>query len=207
LEVDAFWLAAERQVEIGGAAEGKIYLGYWKWVAGMWTEQASRTYQTGTSGTTFFRRRPMISSYPETGQSPVVGLVFNKIDVSGPAPNLDVIYKQVAYDPTGGFQNPPLIPQWPNDPLIDDHKPAAVMGRAAANISVAYAGRSPGLTASSDLINIQGTVVDTSPHVTDARPALSYHFDPTSSDPDYVAVSWEKTLTQGGHTVVWVGVE
>jgi len=207
LEDDAFWVAAERQVEIGGAPEGKIYLGYWKWVAGMWTEQASRTYQTGSSGTTFFRRRPMISSYPETGRSPVVGLAFNKIDVSGQPPNLDVIYTQVAYDPSGGLITPPFLPQWPNDPAIDDQNPAAVMGRAAANISVAYAGRSPGLTVSSDLINIQGTIIDSSPHETDARPALSYQYDPTSSDPDYVAVSWEKTLSQGGQVQVWVGVE
>jgi len=97
LQEGAFWLAAERQIEVGTpvAIEGKIYLGYWKWEAGVWTEKASRTYQTGTTGLTYYRRRPMISAYPELGQSPTVGLAFNKIDVSGATPNIDVIYKQV----------------------------------------------------------------------------------------------------------------
>jgi len=210
LQEGAFWLAAERQIEVGTpvAIEGKIYLGYWKWEADVWTEKASRTYQTGTTGLTYYRRRPMISAYPELGQSPTVGLAFNKIDVSGATPNIDVIYKQVTYDPTGGFNNVLAFPHWPNSTGVDDHKPASVMGRVAASLAVAYAGRTPGQGgASSDLINNNGIVIDTSPHITNSRPGLAYQYYSGATDPDYVAVCWEKTMTQNGQLVVWLGVE
>jgi len=213
-EDGAFWLAAERQILIEPQPqvyepEGKIYLGYWKWEAGQWTEKASRTYQTGTSAQGFYRRRPMISAFPEVGQDDRVGLAFNKIDVSGVTPNIDVIYKQVSYDPTGGLSNVLTFPQWPNTTVDDDHKPASVMGRVASNLAVAYAGRSPGqMGASSDLINNNGIVIDTSPHITNSRPGLSYQYVSTALDPDYVAVCWEKTTTlQPTQVVVWVGVE
>lgn len=100
----------------------------------------------------------------------------------------------------GGLLNVPLITEWTNDDLIDDHKPAAVMGRAAANIPMAYAGRSPGYQPgiNSDLIDIYGTVIDSSPHFAEARPALSYLYEPAALNPDYVVVAWEKIETQGG---------
>jgi len=83
------------------------------------------------------------------------------------------------------------------------------MGRVAASLAVAYAGRSPGqMGASSDLINNNGVVIDTSPHVTNSRPSLSYQYISSALDPDYVAVCWEKTtVQQPAQVVVWVGVE
>lgn len=47
----------------------------------------------------------MISSYPEFGNDPLVGIAFNRIEIdpqSGDA-NLDVIHKKVTYEPSGGI--------------------------------------------------------------------------------------------------------
>ena len=211
-EDNAFWLAAERQIEVGAAKdpEGKIYLGYWKFESGAWTEKATRTYQSAISGDAYSRRRPMISAYPEAGQNDIVALTFNKIDLRQPPvlTSKDVIYKQVEYDPSGSLGTPTTaIPQWPNSTTHDDLKPSPIQGRSTAAMARAYAGRSQVGGTTQDLINNQGTVVDTSVHITGARPALSYYYEPSSASPDYTAITWEKKLTSGGQLQVWVGVE
>lgn len=209
-EDNAFWLAAERQILVGGDPEGKIYLGYWKWESGIWTEKASRTYQSSNPTDAFSRRRPMISAYPEAGKNDLVGLTFNKIDLRANPTQLDkeVRYKEVEYDPQGTLGSPAgFIPQWPNISGHDDLKPSPVQGRAAAALAQAYAGRSPGINVSQDLININGVVVDSSSHITGARPAISYHYEAGATNPDYVALSWEKKVPNSTQLQVWVGVE
>lgn len=211
-EDNAFWLAAERQIEVGGDPEGKIYLGYWKFESGQWTEKASRTYQSSNSADAFARRRPMISAYPEAGQNELVALAFNKIDLRQPPfqtqVSKNVIYKQVEYDPSGSLNTPSAVyPQWPNTTSHDDLKPSPIQGRSAAPMARAYAGRSLTTGGTQDLINNLGTVIDTSTHITGARPALSYYYEASAASPDYVAITWEKKVVAGGQLQVWVGVE
>lgn len=157
-EHGAFWLAYEEQVKKTvtpsstgvpeDVAEGKIRLSYVKLSGGQWSPEATKTFKTTGGGENYqWRRRPMISSYPDEPNHHLVSIAFGTLN-SNPdfAINDDTtnIYYQHWEYLNGGLSSPPSIPRpltqdWPNSSSVWDDRPAPLMGRSSPFIRRCYA--------------------------------------------------------------------
>lgn len=215
-----FGLAFEEQLVSGSVTNGRILLETWD-VDPVNTSLAVReSHAFGSSSSTTFRRRPILSSYPDAyPDRDVFAIAFNRKTPTG---NGDVVYQE--WDFTDGTS--PLVWEaswgWDNsDSSLDDRKPAPLLGREFSNGQVfgrCYAERSGGGNScilldyarldpahDDDLIPLV-----TADHL--QRPAASYYFDPTNSA-DNVALTWEQetSWSAGGNSYtaiqVWLRME
>ncbi|NQU47309.1 MAG: hypothetical protein HQ519_01575, partial [Planctomycetes bacterium] len=197
-------------------AEGKIKLQYIKLQSsGEWEAEATKTFKTPSSSDQYaWRRRPMISSYTADTSEHVASIAFGTNNSHPDAGDKSggVVLERWEYD-EGSLAKPPTfdIPypiflDWPNDSAEWDDRPVPLMGRSNPFIRRCYAARVSftGFPVSSarDLISWDPYAPgdwkildqDTSLFQGIRRPAAAYHFEAGVANPDYFAITWEKTV-------------
>ena len=218
-EQNALWLTFEAQKDNNGR-DGAIGIGYLKFGSTSWDLLAYRTF----FGDNLLRRRPMVSSYPETSSGPQgASLTFSKVDptavpgVSDASAN--VFVKSLTYD-SGSIQlsATPYF-DWPNTSSLSDAKGVVVSGRSTPGIKYCLADELAAPTQSADckiqawnrVSGTMDTLYSFTPGLaSDAlgRPAGAYAYYPPSAGifvPDYIAVCFEKS--EGGAPLrVYFGV-
>ncbi len=220
-EDNAFWLAYEEQVEREitpsstgvpeDVAEGKIRLKYMTLSGGQWSPEATKTFKTPGGGPNYnWRRRPMISSYPDEPNHHLVSISYGTAnsnpDIGDDSTN--IFYEQWEYL-NGGLSSPPSLPSpltvdWPNLDTAWDDRPAPLMGRASPFIRRCYATRidDPAFPQRRDLFEFDPVypstlkIIDSDTDVISSvsRPAAAFLHFPGAVNPDYFAVTWEKRV-------------
>ncbi len=231
---DAFWIVHERQKMFspaGGSLEpdGRIRLEYFQLVGSTWDSQGSKLFKSPTVGAPlYWRRRPMISSYPRGTTEQIVSVAFGKVN-SFPRTGdttANVVYEHWEHE-NGSLISPPTFPlpmvttDWPNLPTIWDDRPLPLQGRLGPLTWRCYSTRSstsPTLPDSppADLMGFNPTPPGTFDFLDGnnvyfrgiRRPAAAYFFDdtPGAIDPDYFVITWEKGSTSGKKSV-YIGID
>lgn len=227
-EANSFWVAAEGQVMDSSSPpleNGRIRLEYWQENAGTWDVLASKTFKSPTGGTSYMRRRPMISSFPAGTAEHVVSIAFSKgnPDPAATDKSANVVHEQWEYE-NGSLISPPsygpgvppeTLAEWPNSSLYGDGKPVALHGRTVPYIRRCFATRALlGGGAQMDIMSFDDVTMpevlvnlDTTYYNLVSRPAAAYHYHSGAANPDYITVTWEKIITSGGPRRIWIGLE
>jgi len=227
-EVNSFWVAAEGQVLDSNSPQlenGRIRLEYWQENGGTWDVLASKTFKSPNGGTSYMRRRPMISSFPAGTAEHVVSIAFSKgnPDPAATDKSANVVHEQWEYE-NGSLISPPsygpgvppeTLAEWPNSSLYGDGKPVALHGRTVPYIRRCFATRALlGGGAQMDIMSFDDVTMpevlvnlDTTYYNLVSRPAAAYHYHSGAANPDYITVTWEKIVTSGGPRRIWIGLE
>lgn len=207
-----FGLAYEEQLATPTVTNGRIHLELWDVVPTRNGYDLTRleNHAFGNSNATFYRRRPILSSYPAAfpGRD-VFAIAFNKLSAAGEG---DVVYQEWLL--TAGARAFYWSGDWGWDQGCDDRKPVPLLGR---EVSVGkYFGRCYAeCTSNSELIkyvrvddNVENTPFSMVTANQLQRPAAAYWFDELN-DSDNVALTWEQETAVGRFTPVqvWLRME
>jgi len=218
-ETKAFWMVYERQKmkPVTGSpddvADGRIKLEYYQHEPGppgdpgTWEQRASKTFK-GSTDNWAWRRRPMISSFPEGDQQQYAAVAFSK--ASSVLPPLDsspdVFFEIWEYD-NGSLSNNSATIQvyapWPNFNNKWDDRPLPTMGKLIPLEARFFATREDFPPSSSVPVSLRSfnPAYPSTMSTLDAdvngftgvrRPAASYHYQTGAPNPHYYAVTWEK---------------
>lgn len=218
----AFWAVHERQqlVDLGSGEkpDGRIKLEYWQNVGGTWTLEAAKTFKS-SPGETYWRRRPMVSSFPDGSQKHLATLAFFELNSNpGPGENqtANVRFEEWEYANGSLVAHPVTVVDWPNTSTHWDDRPVPLQGRTSPYVRRCFATRDD-ITTSADTIKLmsfddittpaQLNSMDYTDYIGLKRPSAAYHFEPNHPYPDYIAYTWEKTETLTSPKRVWIGVK
>lgn len=221
----AFWMVHERQkvkpqgIGLPQAPDGRIKLEYYLLEGrtstdpGEWMQKASKTFQ-GSNNLWSWKRRPMISSFPDGSGQHVVSISFATVNSYDSANDTtsNVVYENWEYE-GGSLISPPTYPgialpiwdpiEFTNTVWLD--RPVPLQGRTMAQNVI----RRCYLTGNPPSSNHPTSLVHWNPYTTPGtqtlvdsdqnsnfsgirRPAATYGYFATAAIPDYYAVTWEK---------------
>jgi len=211
-----FGLAYEDQIQSGSVTNGRIILETWEVNPTGPSLSQLESHTFGSSSSTTFRRRPMLSSYPAAfPEQDVFAIAFNRKTPPGTG---DVVYQEWLF--TEGANQLYWNAEWGwdnSDPSNNDVKPVPLLGREFA--SNQYFGRCYAERTASGIQCILKNYVRLAPSIEDTlltiqtanhlqRPATSYWYD-ILNDADTVALTLEQDTTVGSLTPVqiWLRME
>jgi hypothetical protein len=186
-----FILAYEEQL---GAGNGRIRLQTWDLDASGLSATEGETHTFGGPSSQVPRRRPNVSSHPESaGGLDVVSIAFSQPSAAGDG---DVIHQLWSFA-FGSLQIPwPPGFGWFND-ATDDIKPVPVHGQKGATqlqdfrrVLVERNASPCSITEYDPMTNTYATIGASSFGA--GRPAASYRYDAGAASPHYLAITWEQ---------------
>lgn len=210
-EENAFWLTYEIQKGCTPPPNciplGRVRLEYWKYLPGSgWEELAGRTF---TGSAPKGRRRPMVSSFPDSGTIPKVAISFSLVEDPLDA---EVVYEHWTYAPPAGPYNPnglsrtavPLGSGFQNT-AADDRRPIPLIGSNFPSIARCYFNRNQ-LVGYYDLDSNSTNFLSSSSGPS-SRPAVVFKEVSGAAPSNNVVLSWEASPIGGGPKRIWIRVD